>query len=650
MPPTKRHADGGSSAQDGRLGSEASSVGEESGSGVKRARIRYVADRQQRSDGSRLTDEHAHIANSGESQGVSAPVRPPPSNVSSIQAQIEAAKARAAALMARGTISSTGSATSTSVWPMASQGRPAQPSQAQGGSAGVDVASIQARLAEAKRRTEEMAKGQFSKLQRNDDPRQTGIHPLLMGGDGAHGAAKGASSSRHMAPKFSTLNANARAGAAATSSRPLSQPTEPHLNPYLAAAEEEDAAQAKGRARHRNMTFNAPGRHIRAAEEARREAQMEALKRRIEEQARKAGLEELTAEERALRRPQPPGVEWWDQALLPGQDSYDAVALLDKGKGKEQSSSKDNLPLIEGKGSPIDIYIQHPIPIPAPTDKIKVESKGVMLTKKEIKKMRRMRRRAELEDKQDKIKMGLLPPDPPKVKLSNLMRVLTSEAVADPTKVEARVRREVVARKNAHEQANLERMLTAEQRKAKSEEQKQRDVAKGMETIVFKIKHLVSPSHKFKVRKNAQQLGLTGVALFGKDFALVLVEGGQKGIKAYRHLMMNRINWQDPGRRKTDGLDDLADLHTPEPSAAAAAASTPTLPDEQDELSHIDWNENFCRILFQGPVRDRQFGQGFRARQCEADIDAKQALGPKMSSYWDLAKRDERANEEDAVV
>ena len=36
--------------------------------------------------------------------------------------------------------------------------------------------------------------------------------------------------------------------------------------------------------------------------------------------------------------------------------------------------------------------------------------------------------------------MGLLAPDEPKVKMSNLMRVLGNEQIMDPTKVEAQVR------------------------------------------------------------------------------------------------------------------------------------------------------------------------------------------------------------------
>ena len=37
-------------------------------------------------------------------------------------------------------------------------------------------------------------------------------------------------------------------------------------------------------------------------------------------------------------------------------------------------------------------------------------------------------------------RLGLIPPDEPKVKMSNLMRVLGNEQILDPTKIEAHVR------------------------------------------------------------------------------------------------------------------------------------------------------------------------------------------------------------------
>lgn len=119
--------------------------------------------------------------------------------------------------------------------------------------------------------------------------------------------------------------------------------------------------------------------------------------------------------------------------------------------------------------------------------------------------MRKQRRMAALKDRQDRVKMGLLPPDPPKgewcflqvrrkladapsttVKLSNMMRVLTHEAVNDPTKVEAQVRREMVAREKGHIKMNQERKLTDEERKAKALAKAEADAAKGIGALVFK--------------------------------------------------------------------------------------------------------------------------------------------------------------------
>ena len=136
--------------------------------------------------------------------------------------------------------------------------------------------------------------------------------------------------------------------------------------------------------------------------------------------------------------------------------------------------------------SPINFYIQHPIPIPAPNEKNRVELKPLMLTKREQKKMRKLRRKQELQDKRDRIRMGLLPPDPPKVRLVNMMKVLTSDAVQDPTRVEARVRREVAVRKHTHEKMNAERKLTDEQRHEKIENKKAGEEKKGIFGAVYK--------------------------------------------------------------------------------------------------------------------------------------------------------------------
>jgi U4/U6 small nuclear ribonucleoprotein PRP3 len=67
------------------------------------------------------------------------------------------------------------------------------------------------------------------------------------------------------------------------------------------------------------------------------------------------------------------------------------------------------------------------------------------------------------------------------------MKVLTSDAVQDPTKVEARVRREVAMRKQGHDKMNDERKLTDEQRREKMDQKKAEDEKKGIYGAVYKF-------------------------------------------------------------------------------------------------------------------------------------------------------------------
>lgn len=180
----------------------------------------------------------------------------------------------------------------------------------------------------------------------------------------------------------------------------------------------------------------------------------------------------LHHDEPDTQRQPPPEVEWWDKAIIPDGSTYDDI----ESAVTWMTTSDDSL---------ITHLVQHPIPIAAPSDRKQAE-RALMLTTKEQKKMRRQRRKAELEDKQDRQKMGLIPPDPPKVRLANLMKVLTSDAVQDPTRVEAKVRREVAQRAHKHEQDNEERKLTPEQRKQKEIDQLNARERKGIYVAAYK--------------------------------------------------------------------------------------------------------------------------------------------------------------------
>lgn len=73
-----------------------------------------------------------------------------------------------------------------------------------------------------------------------------------------------------------------------------------------------------------------------------------------------------------------------------------------------------------------------------------------------------------------------------------MMRVLTQDAIVDPTKVEAKVRREMEARKKGHLRMNEDRKLSDEARKAKAEEKLLKDEAKGIHAAAFKSVSLSS--------------------------------------------------------------------------------------------------------------------------------------------------------------
>jgi U4/U6 small nuclear ribonucleoprotein PRP3 len=249
----------------------------------------------------------------------------------------------------------------------------------------------------------------------------------------------------------------------------------------------------------------------------------------------------------------------------------------------------------------------------------------MFLTSKEQAKLRRQRRMAELKEQQAKIRLGLEPAPPPKVKKGNLMRVLGEEAVKDPTAVEARVNREIEARHQTHVEMNEERKLTKEQRHEKLALNQEKDAAKGIRLMVFKIDNLANGSHRFKIAKNAEQMALTGVCIMHPRFNLVIVEGGEHSIRQYRKLMLQRIDWTEnsPTRIK-------------EGTKAEALQDWLKAEDEKGELKDMTLNK--CVLIFEGEEKARAFRK-WGSKVCETDSAARDALQrAKMENFWALAK------------
>ncbi|KAI9246219.1 pre-mRNA processing factor 3-domain-containing protein [Phascolomyces articulosus] len=376
-------------------------------------------------------------------------------------------------------------------------------------------------------------------------------------------------------------------------------------NPYL-----EDSAEAKSllpmKRKARQLKFVQPGKYIEKANKERKHAQLEKLKQEIAQNVRKAGMEtELDISDKTLKKEIGPPAEWWDAPFLPNK------AYTDLDEAPVKPEDLDQL---------VTLYVHHPIPIRPPNEQNSAPvARSLMLTKKERKKLRRQRRQETQKEKQDKIRLGLLPPDPPKVKISNLMQVLGQEAIQDPTKIEARVRKEMEQRQRQHELTNEQRKLTPEERRQKIMNKLAEDKKQSNEVAVFKVKNCAHPKHRYKIEKNAQQYQLTGIVVVHEKCHLVIVEGGPKSIKAYKKLMLRRIDWND----------------MPTPKNENNGSTTFTMMDI--DRFNTEGEENKCYLVWEGQVKTRAFRK-FTWRAFESEKMAREELSKwNVEHYWDAA-------------
>lgn len=379
-------------------------------------------------------------------------------------------------------------------------------------------------------------------------------------------------------------------------------------NPYF---DEQLAAQpTSGKQRQpRQLIFNQKGKYIQQANALRRQAALEAMKKRIADQTRRAGIEEEMDMEKNFVVEAPPEIEWWDEGLVDG--TYDNI--------EDASRLK-----IQTPDSIITEYVQHPVVLEPPQERKAAPTKPMYLTPKEQAKLRRQRRMAELKEQQAKIRLGLVPAPPPKVKKSNMMRVYAEAAVKDPTAVETMVNRQIAERQQKHVEANEERKLTKEQRHEKLATNQEKDAAKGIHVVVFKIDSLANGQHRFKINKNAEQHALTGICIMHPRMNLVVAEGGEHSIKKYKKLMLDRIDWTEnaPSRDKGARQDTIREW---------LSAET-----EEGELK--DMSQNQCTLVFEGEQKTRAFRK-WGSKVCESDGEAKEVLSrTKMETFWTLAK------------
>src|SRR5258708_1657192 len=106
-----------------------------------------------------------------------------------------------------------------------------------------------------------------------------------------------------------------------------------------------------------------------------------------------------------------------------------------------------------------------------------------------------------------------------------------------------------------------------------------------------RIANLSDPSHRFKITKNAQQDGLTGLCLVHPNFALVYAEGGAKGMKHYTRILQHRIVWTQRAVKGSDEEGDAEERPAPEAGDGKDAGLA----------------ENRCDLIWKGAISENAF-------------------------------------------
>ncbi|VDD88475.1 unnamed protein product [Enterobius vermicularis] len=389
--------------------------------------------------------------------------------------------------------------------------------------------------------------------------------------------------------------------------KPKSEPeAEQKVIEYLDPRINLKSAQRKPRA----FVFHNKGEYETLALRERAKAKLAMLQSEITQIAKKTGMS--SSVKLAMLTPSStstaqdvPEIEWWDEVVL-GGNSYDLIP------GSDVESD-------EKFRKTITCLVEHPIQLKPPDEPLHPQYLKVYLTGKERRKIRRQNRREALKEQTEKIRLGLVKAPEPKVKLSNLMRVLGSDAVQDPTKMEAHVRKQMADRQRKHEAANASRKLTKEQKSEKKIKKIKEDTSLVVHVAVYKVKSLAHPAKKFKVEMNARQLHMTGLILLHSNINLVIVEGGPKQQRNFKNLMLNRIKWNEEiiGEKK-DNVDKDAQ-------------------GERNQCTLICETNGSSLQIWEGLAKRRNFGE-VKCMSATLEKQARELLEKHDAAhYWDLA-------------
>lgn len=135
--------------------------------------------------------------------------------------------------------------------------------------------------------------------------------------------------------------------------------------------------------------------------------------------------------------------------------------------------------------------------------------------------------------------------------------------------------------------------------------------------VIYRVRYLSNPQHKFKVRRNAEQSNLTGCCIFNPKFCLVYVEGSAKAVKFFKRVMLVRVDWTETAR--------------PLPGEEALLPPAKVEFEQEENMA-----ENRCDLMWEGPIKEKTFNR-FMPKNTESERAVRDFLGEKNQGYWDVS-------------
>ncbi len=143
-----------------------------------------------------------------------------------------------------------------------------------------------------------------------------------------------------------------------------------------------------------------------------------------------------------MKQEKVPDVEWWDEFFVPVDTPNQATTVASESKPTTKHRFEGTLEDKDIFSDRITHYIQHPVPLKnEQVEQNKAVVVPFFLTEQEKKKLRKKKRLEKERDRQEKVSLGLMPAPKARVTMSNYLRVMTKEAIADPSKCERDVKK-----------------------------------------------------------------------------------------------------------------------------------------------------------------------------------------------------------------